>query len=178
MRQRAVAAWLPRAVPTPWLKAAVGPRQPASLASPASRPPRARRRCPDRLARHTAVLTERRSEAVLPRPPRAARLSPSRRAAVSAPLSHRSPPSPVRQRRATAGTAPALCIWAECGFGPEALKLIFIFFLIYSIHCKFKNLCRIHLNSENYETNLLEKFKSVLYYKNITKIIHVPNFSC
>jgi hypothetical protein len=85
----------------------------------------------------------------------AARLSPSRRAAVSAPLSRRSPPSPVHRRRAADGSlssavveprtraAPeprtwvvprvaagraALCIWAERGFGPEALKLNFIIF--------------------------------------------------
>jgi hypothetical protein len=33
----------------------------------------------------------------------------------------------------------------------------FYYFLIYSIHCKFKNLCRIDLNSENYETNFVGK---------------------
>jgi hypothetical protein len=52
--------------------------------------------------------------------------------------------------------APGLCDWAERDFGPVALGF-FIYFLIYSIHCKFKNLCRIHLNSENYETNFVEK---------------------
>jgi hypothetical protein len=58
-RQRAVAVWLPRAAPTPWLKATVGTarrasRQPASLAPPASRQ---RRAAPDRLACATRLPT-------------------------------------------------------------------------------------------------------------------------
>jgi hypothetical protein len=42
-------------------------------------------------------------------------------------------------------------------FRPRGTQIDFYIFLIYSIHCKFKNLCRIHLNSENYETNFVGK---------------------
>jgi hypothetical protein len=48
-----------------------------------------------------------------------------------------------------------LCNWAEHGFGPVAVELFFSIFRIYSNSCKCKNLCRIHLNSENYETNFV-----------------------
>jgi hypothetical protein len=46
--------------------------------------------------------------------------------------------------------------------GPSAVSaqrhpVNFLYFLIYPIHCKFKNLCRIHLNSENYKTNFVGK---------------------
>jgi hypothetical protein len=49
---------------------------------------------------------------------------------------------------------------ARYATGPSAnsaqrTRLNFINFLIYSILCKFKNLCRIRLNSKNYETNFV-----------------------
>jgi hypothetical protein len=58
--------------------------------------------------------------------------------------------------------APALCNWAERGFGPVALDLNFIF----SEYIQFIANSKI----------LLEMFQSVLYYKNIIKIIPVPDF--
>jgi hypothetical protein len=172
----------------------------ASPAPPASRPPRARRRCarqPPRSRRHP----DRRG----PKPPtpgpspsRAARPSPSRRAAVSTPVSRRFPvvsralvPSrhrfaeqrrrvvPVRARavrRALRGSAelgrkrrarepcpawlratPRTVHLGQERFRPSSTGLKFYYFLIYSIHCKFKILCRIHLNLENYETNFVGK---------------------
>jgi hypothetical protein len=42
-------------------------------------------------------------------------------------------------------------------FQPRGTQIKFYYFLIYSIHCKFKILCRIHMNSENYETNFVGK---------------------
>jgi hypothetical protein len=42
-------------------------------------------------------------------------------------------------------------------FRPRGTQIDFFYFLIYSILCKFKNLCKIHLNSENYETNFVGK---------------------
>jgi hypothetical protein len=42
-------------------------------------------------------------------------------------------------------------------FRPRGTQIDFFYFVIYSILCKFKNLCRIHLNSENYETNFVGK---------------------
>jgi hypothetical protein len=53
-------------------------------------------------------------------------------------------------------SAPTLCYWAAGGFGPVAFDLDFYIFQIYSNPYKFKNFCRIHLNSENYETNFVE----------------------
>jgi hypothetical protein len=49
--------------------------------------------------------------------------------------------------------APVLCHWAASGFGPVAFELFLYFSEYIQILAKFKNLCRIHLNSENYETN-------------------------
>jgi hypothetical protein len=51
---------------------------------------------------------------------------------------------------------------SHCASGPSAISaqwhpVKFYYFLIYSIHCKFKNLCMIRLNSENYETNFVGK---------------------
>jgi hypothetical protein len=40
---------------------------------------------------------------------------------------------------------------------PSDTRFSFSNFRIYSKSCKFKNLCRIHLNSENYETNFVGK---------------------
>jgi hypothetical protein len=171
-RQRAIAAWLPRA------------------ARPDSRP-RSRHRRPNRLADRAVARTA----AVPPRPPR----SPLavRHAAVSVPVNRRSLSSPVRRRRAVVGSPSSAVIeprrsrtvppsraahcagwpsWAALwavrprGRGPRprcatGLSVIsaqwhpvkFYYFLIYSIHYKFKNLCMIHLNSENYETNFVGK---------------------
>jgi hypothetical protein len=42
-------------------------------------------------------------------------------------------------------------------FRPSGSQFKFSIFWIYSIPCKFKNLCRIHLNSEKYETNFVVK---------------------
>jgi hypothetical protein len=42
-------------------------------------------------------------------------------------------------------------------FRPSDTRISFSNFRIYSNSCKFKNLCRIHLNSENYETNFVGK---------------------
>jgi hypothetical protein len=113
------------------------PRPLASLAPP-SRPPRSE--AIDARVRRRLV-------------PLAARPSPSRRATVSAPVSRRSLPPPVRRRRRRA---------ARRASGPSVVSaqwhpVKFYYFLISSIHCKFKKLCRIHLNSENYETNFVGK---------------------
>jgi hypothetical protein len=79
-------------------------------------------------------------------------------------------PRPARQARAArcAHGPRALCTWAElmprawakctvhlgrAWFRPSGSRFKFSIFRIYSNPCKFKNLCRIHLNSENYETN-------------------------
>jgi hypothetical protein len=53
--------------------------------------------------------------------------------------------------------APALCDWAEHSFGRVALGLDFIFSEYIQFLANSKNLCRIHLNSENYETNFVGK---------------------
>jgi hypothetical protein len=59
--------------------------------------------------------------------------------------------------RVAAGRARTVHLGREW-FRPRGTQIDFYFiFLIYSIHCKFKNLCRIHLNSENYETNFVGK---------------------
>jgi hypothetical protein len=47
-----------------------------------------------------------------------------------------------------------------CAIGPQADSarwhlIYFSIFRLYSNPCKFKDLCRIHLNSENYETNFI-----------------------
>jgi hypothetical protein len=64
-----------------------------------------------------------------------------------------------RARATGAGRAPALRTRAvqlgRARIQPSAPGLNFINFLIYSIHYKFKNLCTIDLNSENYETNFV-----------------------
>jgi hypothetical protein len=149
-RQRAVAAWAPRAAPTPRHKAAVGTAHRASRQPPRPRrsppdstPPRARRRRPDRLARAAVVLTassptvppsrpkprlstlRRRSRAgeplLLGRFPRTGVVPPrARRAAPPcATLADRAGPHALRRLRPSQA-APALCIWAERGFGPVA----------------------------------------------------------
>jgi hypothetical protein len=52
------------------------------------------------------------------------------------------------------GHAP-LCKWVELGFGPVAVWLNFLFSEYIQILTNLKKLCRIHLNSENYETNFV-----------------------
>jgi hypothetical protein len=52
---------------------------------------------------------------------------------------------------------PVQCDWAEHGFGPVAFGLDYIFFEYIQFLANSKNLCRIHLNSENYETNFVGK---------------------
>jgi hypothetical protein len=66
--------------------------------------------------------------------------------------------------RAVPWAEPTPRAWAKCTvylsrawFRPSGSRSKFSIFRIYSIPCKFKNLCRIHLNSENYETNFLGK---------------------
>jgi hypothetical protein len=49
-----------------------------------------------------------------------------------------------------------LCNWAVRGFGPVTIELIFIFSEYIQILANSKKLCRIHLNSENYERNFVE----------------------
>jgi hypothetical protein len=48
-----------------------------------------------------------------------------------------------------------LCKWAERGFGSVAVKLVFHFSNIFKFLQILKKLCRIHLNSENYEINFV-----------------------
>jgi hypothetical protein len=117
----------------------------------------------------------------------AARPSPSHRAAIPASMSRRflgrlpsagvvpSWASPRLRRPCQVGLArePRLrghgpCARVAAGrahtvrlgrarFRPSGTWLNFYYFMIYSIHCKFKNLCRIQFNSENYETNFVGK---------------------
>jgi hypothetical protein len=150
-------------------------------ASRRAQPPRSRRPPPDRRPRshrrrldHLADRAIAQTAVVPPRPPR----SPLavRRAAISVPMSRCSPPSPMRRRRAAVGspssavTEPRHRRAAPCGrgtrprcaTGPSVISaqwhpVKFYYFLIYPIHYKFKNLCRIHLNLENYETNFVRK---------------------
>jgi hypothetical protein len=175
-RQHAVAAWPPCAAPTPRLKSAVGtprscrsPPTAASPAPPASRPPRARRHCPDRsprsrhrpdrrgpkpstpgsvavsrrspLARHRRLRAGEPSFPAVSRAPAPCRrrLVKQRRRAVPPPrarvvryalrgpaeVGHTSAAHSGHARSADRGCgpctraapAPALCIWAERGFG-------------------------------------------------------------
>jgi hypothetical protein len=191
-RQRVVAAWPPCAALTPWLKAAVGTTA-ASLVPLASRPPRARRRRPDRsprsprrpdrrglkpptpgsvaVSRHSPVaITPRRhlraGEPSFPAVSLASalcrrRLAEQRRRAVLPPRALRGPAelghaSAAHASHASHGRGPL----THCASGPSVVSaqwhpVKFYYFLIYSIHCKLKKLCRIHLNSENYETNFV-----------------------
>jgi hypothetical protein len=51
------------------------------------------------------------------------------------------------------------CVTMQLGrarIRPSDSRINFSIFRIYSNPCKFKNLCRIYLNSENYETNFIE----------------------
>jgi hypothetical protein len=147
----------------------------ASPAPPASRPPRARRRRPDRSPR-----SRRRPDRHGPKPPTPGSIAVLRHSAITvAPRRRLRPGEPPHARTvrhllrgpaelgrpsaAHTGHAPRGCRprW-HCASGPSAVSaqwhpVKFYYFLIYSIHCKFKNLCRIHLNSENYETNFVGK---------------------
>jgi hypothetical protein len=117
----------------------------------ASRPPRAcrrRARQPPR-SRHRPDCHGLKPSTPAPSPSRAAPSSP-RRFPRRLPCAGAEPP-PARRAAPRA---------AHCASGPRAVSaqwhpVKFYYFLIYSIYCKFKNLCRIHLNSENYETNFV-----------------------
>jgi hypothetical protein len=102
-------------------------------------------------------------------------------------VSRRSPPSPVRRRRAAVGSPSsaaaacsrralhgpaelgraALCIWAEHGFDPEALKLNFIIFWFIQFIINSKICVGFFWTRKIMKQILLEMFKSVLYYKKI-----------
>jgi hypothetical protein len=211
-RQRAAAAWLPRAALTPQHKAAVGtahrasrllPRSPApvrqrvplsvplpsptaprlaraataptaSCVPPSSRPPpRQLCRRPYRFADRAAVPTEASpiDVALLGRFPRTGAV-PSQARRVAPPcavLADRAGPRTLRRSRPSrAAPAPRMQAVprvaagraAHCASGLSAVSaqwhpVKFYYFLIYSIHCKFKNLCRILFNSENYEINFV-----------------------
>jgi hypothetical protein len=62
------------------------------------------------------------------------------------------PDKPWATRAVGVGHAP-LCKWIECSFGPVAVGLNFLFSEYIQIFANLKKLCRIHLNSGNYETN-------------------------
>jgi hypothetical protein len=147
-------------------------RAPAVRAEPS--PPRRARPSPSRrsavsapVSRHLPVVSMRRCRAVARRqaaPPRVARRAPcaarprsSWASAAHAGRARCDRPRPwaapaLRTRavpRVATGRAP------HCASGPRAIlaqwhPVKFYYFLIYSIRYKFKNLCRIHLNSENY----------------------------
>jgi hypothetical protein len=181
-RQRTAASWPPRVAPTPGLKVAVGT---ARRASP--QPPRPRRPPPDSLARAAVAPTARLARAAVltaavrsrrclgPSPSRAAHRSPvavtprRRLHAGEPPFPAVSrAPAPCHRRLAeqrrcrAASRRSVLPPRPHCASGPSVVSALwhpvkFYYFLIYSIHCKFKNLCRIHLNSENYERNFVGK---------------------
>jgi hypothetical protein len=50
----------------------------------------------------------------------------------------------------------SLCRWAMAKDSARWHLICFSIFQIYLNPCKFKNLCRIHLNSKNYETIFVE----------------------
>jgi hypothetical protein len=133
--------------------------------------PPARRRLRHELG-HTVVR-------VPVRPRRAFPCTASRAPMTSSPRGTRvAPPRARAQRRTVAGHAgrsrPGKAVGRvscvngprrHCGCGPRVTvqmgrarirQINFSIFRIYSIPCKFKNLCRILLNSENYETNFVE----------------------
>jgi hypothetical protein len=112
----------------------------ASPTPPASQPSRRPRYRPDRsLARrrHAAVRRSRAGEPLL--------LGRFPRTGAMPPPAHRAVPPHVAPRT------------VHLGVSAQWHPVKFYYFLIYSIHCKFKNLCRIHFNSENYETNFVGK---------------------
>jgi hypothetical protein len=63
------------------------------------------------------------------------------------------PARPWAARALCKPVTPVLCHWAASRFQPTVLCFIFLFFEYIQILAKFKNLCRIHLNSESYEAN-------------------------
>jgi hypothetical protein len=164
----------------PRLKAAIGTARRASRQSRLA--PAARLTDSARLLASPLML---RSEAVSPEPPpwpphrSPVAVAPRRRLPYAGvvPLSaHRAALSPSRavaeqHRRCALAPCTARCMgrpsWAthagrahtvhlgRVWFRPRGTQIVFYIFLIYSISCKFKNLCRIHLNSENYEPNFV-----------------------
>jgi hypothetical protein len=82
---------------------------------------------------------------------------------------HRAAPPPCSTvRRALCGPHRTVHL-GRAWFRPKATQIKFYYFLIYSIHCKFKNLCRIHLNSENYEKKLLKVLNLIYIIKILQK---------
>jgi hypothetical protein len=91
----------------------------------------------------------------------------------AAPWAARTAPVEAELGHAPCGRGPrALCTWVEltssawamrtvqlgrARFRPSGSRFKFSIFRIYSNPYKFKKLCRIHLNSENYETNFVGK---------------------
>jgi hypothetical protein len=150
----------------------------ASRAPPSPRlSPRPRRPRPDRLADCATVpttspqsrseLTRQRCAAVrrsrtgepllLSRFPRTdAVSSPARQAAQPRVAPPCAAPAEAKSGRAPRGSGPRpTWPWAAHAGRAQWQPVKFFYFLIYSIRCKFKNLCRIHLNSKNYETNFV-----------------------
>jgi hypothetical protein len=139
----------------PHLSDAARPDTPPRLARAATIPTAPSRRSPDRLAHRASVPTE--------PPPRQRAARPPRSEAASPGLPRRSPVAVVPRRRPRTGEPLVPRPRPHCAYGPSVISAqrhsnCFFYFLIYSIHCKFKNLCRIHLNSENHETNFFGKF--------------------
>jgi hypothetical protein len=144
------------ATPTPRLKAAVGTacrasRQPPRprRSPPDSALPRARRCRLDRLLADRIVVSTASSTASSSQPFRQPRRRPDR---VVVPT--------IASAEAKPGRAP-------CGRGrasvpsagrPSGTRLNFIIFRFIQFSANSKKLCRIHLNSENYETNFVGKF--------------------
>jgi hypothetical protein len=106
----------------------------------------------------------------------AGRATTRARRAVTTPVCARAPLRAVAGRagRGRPGKAAGCVRYANglrrhCGRGPHVTvqlgrmrirpsdsRINFSIFLIYLNPCEFKNLCRIRLNSENYETNFVE----------------------
>jgi hypothetical protein len=147
----------------------------APTASPTASPSRPKPRRPDRhpgrlAARPTPSRRRPRAgEPPFPRPSSVRRCRAAvgidvqcRRRALRGPAV----PSGPRTRPRLCGRGPCAPVAAgrartvrlgRARFQPSGTRLNFYYFLIYSIHCKFINLCRIQLNSENYERNFVGK---------------------
>jgi hypothetical protein len=142
-------------------------RQLVSPVPPVSRPPRVHRRRPDSSPRpppDRSPRSRRHPDRRGPKLSTSGSVAASRRSLVAVTPRRRlragEPPFPAVSRAPalgrTRGPRP------HCASGPSAVSaqwhpVKFYYFLIYSFQCKFKNLCRIHLISENYETNFVGK---------------------
>jgi hypothetical protein len=179
--QCAVTAWLPCAALHHALKALSRPRMsdPTAARLPTTLPtsPRLASRVSVPIATHLLTM--------LPMLPHLASRAPVPTTLSEPPHRRCRPPVGAEQRRTPSSATPArwsgvawsVKLWAAAvklravsrphawaaaratlGRGrirPMTLLYFFIFW-IPSNQCKFKNLCRIHLNSENYETNFVE----------------------